>query len=377
MTERWEKWPGARECEALSQIRLESNLPAEGLPESHRFQNHSAEQSTSTDGPSTKHSEPKTKRKSTADESGSKTGKRRQQKSNESAGNTPSQGIDSSASTIEAQVQSFAPDFNNMYQADASNEITSYNTLYSQLNPDAANNLPVVPVNPALIGQNMFSPSSASGDSNAILASLFGAGSMAGMFGQSPSSFPQFDTTVPLYADNTLDTNGARQKTIPNVEEPEEIRRINTFANRLSNTTATDAAQLSFALNGISQLIHQMATFRRQPSYQLPTLLLPSDIQQTRPHDPLIDSLPFSGLRQRLILLQDSLVMDDVLLSFLQHIRLHSEDATNVQNWELDVGFFLEYRQLLDRDTLNITNQWRSRRDEKSLSFADLSTRPQ
>lgn len=34
MSEAWANWPGAGECEALKQIRKESNIPAEGLPES-------------------------------------------------------------------------------------------------------------------------------------------------------------------------------------------------------------------------------------------------------------------------------------------------------------------------------------------------------
>ncbi|GAC96104.1 hypothetical protein PHSY_003684 [Pseudozyma hubeiensis SY62] len=34
MSEAWANWPGAGECEALKQIRKESNIPADGLPES-------------------------------------------------------------------------------------------------------------------------------------------------------------------------------------------------------------------------------------------------------------------------------------------------------------------------------------------------------
>ncbi|KAN0060337.1 hypothetical protein ACQY0O_007666 [Thecaphora frezii] len=33
MTEAWQNWPGAKECETLKQIRLESNIPVDGLPE--------------------------------------------------------------------------------------------------------------------------------------------------------------------------------------------------------------------------------------------------------------------------------------------------------------------------------------------------------
>lgn len=42
--------------------------------------------------------------------------------------------------------------------------------------------------------------------------------------------------------------------------------------------------------------------YRRNPtSYRLPPLLKPSALQQSKPHDPTIDSMPFQGLRDKLV----------------------------------------------------------------------------
>lgn len=381
MTEAWEDWPGARECEALNQIRLESNLPVEGLPESHRYGEYANNARAAASATSSKAQDGNdmtgAKRKSLAEGNTSKNGKRKQQRSDATTEGTPSH--DTASEGLVQQPLSST--FTDAPQIAPSDQQTSYATYYSQGDPSQYNtdgnaNLPSVSADPLYSGLSMFSPSAPSGDSSAILASLFGPASMGGIFGQSPtSSFPPFATGTQL-ADGTMDTNGTRQKTIANVDEPEEIRRIGAFADRLSSeSSAVDSSQLRSAVKGITELVYQMATFRRQPSHQLPSLLIPSDIQQTRPHDPLIDALPFSGLRQRLIMLQDDLVMDDVLLSFLQYSRLHSDDATNAANWELGAGFFAANRELLDRDAIAITNSWRSTRDEKPLSFVDQPTR--
>jgi hypothetical protein len=380
MTEAWENWPGARECEALNQIRLESNLPVEGLPESHRYNDYAnnagAAASTSSKG---HHASdlPGVKRKSTVDDNNSKNGRKKQQRAEDTTESTASHDTASEGQMRPPLNASFAV----VPQIAPPDQHTDYATYYSQGDSSqytvgGSTSLPNVSTNPMYNGLSMFSPSTPSGDSNAILASLFGPASMGGIFGQSPTaSFPQF-TTQTQFADSPIDANGTRQKTIANVEEPEEIKRISVFADKLSNgSTPVDSAQLQLAVKGITELIHEMTTFRRQPSHQLPSLLIPSDIQQTRPHDPLIDALPFSGLRQRLIVLQDDLVMDDVLLSFLQYARLHSDDATDAANWELGAGFFVANQELLDRDTIAITNSWRSTRDEKPLSFGDQPPR--
>ncbi|PWY98437.1 hypothetical protein BCV70DRAFT_201751 [Testicularia cyperi] len=54
MSEAWANWPGAHECEALKQIRKESNIPLDGLPES-KLSNYMRDSATkgSTSAPTT------------------------------------------------------------------------------------------------------------------------------------------------------------------------------------------------------------------------------------------------------------------------------------------------------------------------------------
>ena len=125
----------------------------------------------------------------------------------------------------------------------------------------------------------------------------------------------------------------------------------------------------------LNELIRHMANFRKQPSYHLPLVLEPSEIQQTRPHDPLIDALPFPGVRQNLIAQQENLVIEDVVLSILQFSTLHPGDVTDEHSWELLYGFLIAYPQLVDQRTLDNANRWRARRKESILNFDDLTLR--
>lgn len=54
-------------------------------------------------------------------------------------------------------------------------------------------------------------------------------------------------------------------------------------------------------LTAFIQLAYHVSNFRRNTSYQLPGTLRPTDLQINRPHDPLIDGIPFANLRDALI----------------------------------------------------------------------------
>lgn len=367
MTESWENWPGAQECEALRQIRFESNLPPEGLPESHRYHTASNHKNHSTNNQASAALEPTSpskrvdgsdspggnrvsppKRKSTTEDAKNK--KRKQPKSLEHLSQSvlsPTSQVTGSDATISSpQTFTGVPD------------AAAFANFLSQSSSAVPNSFAGPRESTDSTG-SLIAPFQSPGDSNAILASLLGVSGVEGFgnfFNQTSMSMPLPLTINPI----TDNLSGSRQKTVANVEEPEEIKRINAMAAKLLHGETQygvkkEKEELSEAIDGISQLIHQMATFRRQPSYQLPVLLEPSDIQQTRPHDPLIDSLPFAGLRQRLIVLQDSLNMDNIFVSFLYHVKLHSGNALIASNWELKEGFFQEYRQIIDKDNLQVT----------------------
>ncbi len=78
MSEAWANWPGAGECEALKEIRKETNIPPEGLPES-KLSNYfraSKTASGSAAGPSAA-GPSSDKKKRTMDESTDKDNKRK------------------------------------------------------------------------------------------------------------------------------------------------------------------------------------------------------------------------------------------------------------------------------------------------------------
>ena len=363
----WQNWPGARECEALRQIRLESNLPPEGLPESQKLPEHvkggDAGVATKT----------KTKKQSGANgtsesaASNARSGQKRKTR-------------DAEEEEEQAKAQNTAQD----------NSSLLFQQSQSQAIPSAGNGVPDFggdETNPALISM-LFQPqlpsyqndtslfsipeSSASQIQNqdAILASLFGVSGMrdhsTGLF--SSSSLPAFSNGVPSVAPEQNSSQPA-----PDSEASEEIKRIAGFVHRIRSSyealPTRSEADLSRVASGLSQLVVQMSNFRRQPSYQLPTLLEPCDVQQTRPHDPMVDVLPFSGMRQRLILQQETLNIDDLLLSFLNNVSLHPGDVMVASNWELKEPFFLAYPQLVDREMLNTANAWRATRSESPISL--------
>lgn len=52
---------------------------------------------------------------------------------------------------------------------------------------------------------------------------------------------------------------------------------------------------------------YHMYNFRRNPSYKLPPMLKPTALQQSTPHDRVIDAFPFPGLRDGIVLNQGML----------------------------------------------------------------------
>ena len=393
MTETWQNWPGARECEALRQIRLESNLPPEGLPESHKLpehaiantaaahaaaaardQSHGSPLTSSTSGEAEKGA--KAKRKGSGDGEEPNKVKRKQPKSqddHERPGEHQQLSSGPNIAQPPAPTTSEGP-MAHFYGTDQGAQLASF-LSQSTMPPGFASpsGFPTFATSPT-----SFSPSQTQ-DSSAILASLFGVSGMGGYMGTPSALGPAHYQGMNMSADSPIAMNSIRQKTIANVEEPEEIKRLSTFAARLRSDAnrfglPKEEAQLSSVVHAVSQLIHEMSNFRRQPSYQLPTLLQPSDIQQTRPHDPLIDALPFSGLRQQLIMHQDQLVMEDVFLALLYHTTLHSGTAMVESNWELNQAFFLAYPQLFDQQTAMNGNRWRATRNESPLDLDKLSS---
>ncbi|UZJ53333.1 hypothetical protein CBS101457_002653 [Exobasidium rhododendri] len=391
MTEIWQNWPGAKECEALRQIRLESNLPPEGLPESQKLTEQAIANTAAArqqlivnahGSPASVHTDKSvaTKRKETTDEEQASSASKRRHQSKAIEDNNGKPRPKQQAMGVMNQVPS----------ASSPLAVSKLPELYDdQQNAHFANlfansQLPNTFDSPDQISpiqhskdQNPATHQVQSQDSSAILASLFGVDGMSGFIGQQTPFLPSHPA-VNTRADNDSHLKVLRPKSFASAEEPEEIKRLNEFAHQLRTDEMRfggpkEEVELKRIVDGFSTLIHEMANFRRQPSYRLPALLEPNDIQQTRPHDPFLDALPFSGLRQRLIEHQDNLVLDDVLLSFIYHTELHPGDVTEESNWEVRQGFLFTYPQLLDRKVLAYGNLWRATRDESTYSYESLT----
>lgn len=385
LTEAWMNWPGAKECEELRQIRLESNLPPEGLPESYKLPEHAiantlakqtaaaATSSSATSTEADKRIGPK--RKGTAEEELTSKVSKRKQLPKASVGQVPE-----TEASHSRQNSSTLPDVSQFYDPQTAAHMNNYFTQHSQMSNDFSLPNQYPPFSGSEHG-NQISSSQQPQMSDVIWASLFGPdvmGDALAFHRQQSSSAPTIQA-MNTSSDSPIYMNGLRQKAVTSSsEESEEIKRISGFAavlrkDTLRFTEPKDNQELTRVVEGLSRLIQEMATFRQQPSYQLPSLLEPNEIQQTRPHDPLIDALPFSGLRPNLIEHQDNLVLDDVFIALLYHTQIHPGEVTVESNWEIKEGFILAYPQLIDRQTLATANHWRATRDESVLDYKSLS----
>ncbi|KDN44360.1 hypothetical protein K437DRAFT_138437 [Tilletiaria anomala UBC 951] len=117
---------------------------------------------------------------------------------------------------------------------------------------------------------------------------------------------------------------------------------------------------------------HHLENFRRNPAYCLPSLLRPSVKQLSIPHDPLIDCLPFPGLRDSLITHPSEIDLDDVYFHMCQQTEVHDGDIMAEGTWELGVPFLIRYNHLIDDRTLSVCNKHRVARGEQPISRADL-----
>lgn len=407
MTDAWQHWPGARECEALRQIRLDSNLPPEGLPESNkipesvRIQSNPTPPTISTLGKNaaTSNSKSASPKVSVSTPNEATKGKKKKEANGKGKG-TPISPSSNAATTDTATTQAQAsnepptpatnaPSFS-LPPGDNAHLMASFFGNGSGMLQSPAPTPSAFSFTPSFSGMPTPSIGTQGQESNAILASLFGANGVSGFMGaggmnvnpnQAMNPFGQQGPPQQHAGQNMngMSPSFARQK-MTGGEEPEEVHRVETLVAQLRKErerygSGKDPVELNKIGMALNELIRHMANFRKQPSYHLPSVLEPSEIQQTRPHDPLIDALPFPGIRQNLIAQQENLVIEDVVLSILQFSTLHPGDVTDEHSWELLYGFLIAYPQLVDQRTLDNANRWRARRKESILTFDDLTLR--
>ncbi|CAO1633604.1 unnamed protein product [Parajaminaea phylloscopi] len=122
------------------------------------------------------------------------------------------------------------------------------------------------------------------------------------------------------------------------------------------------------------QMCYHMTNYRRNASYRLPALLRPTDLQLGRSHDPLIDGIPFAGLRDALIGASERGDLDEILFHLMCATRIGEGDEMSETTWELDHSFLLRYPFLATKDAIAATNRWRKSVPKlRPLTAADIT----
>ncbi|PWN26990.1 hypothetical protein BDZ90DRAFT_232569 [Jaminaea rosea] len=433
MTDAWQNWPGAKECEALRQIRMEANIPADGLPE---MRNSSPGAMGAGAGGSAKKS-----RKSTGGAAGAGTAAGTSSTTDDNTAGPSQQPSASGAASANAFAEPFLAPYINASTASMPSSSTAA--------PSFAGNTP-------FNGGAPFSPFPFAGGSDqpdaALLASLFGPASVTSQSGAWPAPTPStLDTNSrdgPSLGNGSTITGNGSTSALPSSDSPATtprtalqnsahtflqslrhldeqdrsgLARVQSIADQLNHLRASqgrrdlislfgDAATASASPRGGSgantndstiapasladdggspqteeemsrmtsafiQTAYHMANYRRNASYRLPSILRPTDLQLTRPHDPIIDGVPLSGLRDALIEqhAQGRVDLDEVLFYLLCSTKMAEGDVLRQETWMLDHGFVLRFPSLATSDVLDATNRWRKvTHDLEPLSKEDV-----
>ncbi|KAI9286740.1 hypothetical protein BC943DRAFT_321304 [Umbelopsis sp. AD052] len=85
----------------------------------------------------------------------------------------------------------------------------------------------------------------------------------------------------------------------------------------------------------------------------------PTILQLSIPHDPRIDLIPTSHMRDRMIIFRDQFDLDECFALLLRGAVCHGGDPTKAECWELPVEFFKRYWFLTIDYDVSRTNKWR------------------
>ncbi|CEH15767.1 Protein of unknown function DUF3425 [Ceraceosorus bombacis] len=428
MTERWQHWPGAKESEALKQLRLDAKLPPEGLPESSRLPKPRAEEhpdvTAHKDGSVSK------KRKASAESA--------QDSSQSSRDKSPPQATNLSDLFSMGSMRAMSPGGSTALLTEPVTASTSALPPALMTNSaDAGHHF-----TPRDFGLGGFSATSSSGtssclssfnmgDTDALLAGLFGEGPIT--LTAEPSRSTSSHATAPQdspFGLAVLDAHksGDRSKkpevvssasvdsspfatSLPqghnfDSDFPSErwqylIHRMNAQrkqfgrhdfiatlpgvdTERIIKISAADKARLDAAtlvppgrvrspqeISDVAEAAVQN-NFQRNRSYALPEIMRHSVIQRKVPHDKLLDAIPFPGVRDNLILKEHEYNVEEVIIGLTEYTRLHGEDPMLMASWELELPFMIQYPELVDELSLINTNRWRSTRHETHIDPSSL-----
>lgn len=108
----------------------------------------------------------------------------------------------------------------------------------------------------------------------------------------------------------------------------------------------------------------------------LPDNLKATALQQTKPHHPIIDIIPWPSTRDRLITATSVNMID--LWQFVADmdnggISVWGSDPSDDDNWEIQEPFMVKYWFLFDSSQIKRANWWRKGRGESPLQLKAMS----
>ncbi|SJX61941.1 uncharacterized protein SRS1_12914 [Sporisorium reilianum f. sp. reilianum] len=141
-----------------------------------------------------------------------------------------------------------------------------------------------------------------------------------------------------------------------------------------ARSDGSDAASMydtESKVDNFIRLSYHIHNQRMNPNYTLPSILKPTPLQLSTPHDRALDPLPWPALRDKLIQMPNlethSLIIDLIRFSSPGDGDVHSE-----KNWVLTLPFFIRYPQLADETLLANTNAQRKARGEPEVTMDEV-----
>jgi hypothetical protein len=133
-------------------------------------------------------------------------------------------------------------------------------------------------------------------------------------------------------------------------------------------STNTVSAYISNAV-----LLHISCTSTHSRTFDVsqsltPTSLEPTLLQKTVPHPPLVDIIPFPGVRNRLIRSLDVIDLEKLSHDLVDGaFRVWGNTTWDGTGWEVSEAFARRWWFLMDEQLINVTNFWRRQRLERAL----------
>lgn len=134
---------------------------------------------------------------------------------------------------------------------------------------------------------------------------------------------------------------------------------------------ANPTANIENKAEAFQQLSYHMHNHYANPNYSLPPILKPTPLQQSTPHDHMIDVIPWPSLRDKLIG-ASSTYRHNIIVDLARFLSLGGGDINSERNWVLSLPFFIRHPELADAAKLADMNRQRVAKGEPEVSMDDV-----